>query len=662
MKRALVVLIFLFPCIVSAQSVGIGTQAPDKSAILDVNSKSMGLLVPRMTDTERNAIINPARGLVMYCITDSSFYLYNGKWSRLTPADEVWNIKGNTGIDSSQHFIGTTDINPVKFKVNNNLLMQLDTAGRLQLFNGKRNLFIGAEAGMSNTTGFNNCFIGMQAGRSNTIGQYNVFIGDSAGGKNTFGGFNHFVGFSAGSQNISGGSNYFSGHWAGFKNTSGHVNYFTGHVAGYNNNGDQNHFTGYYAGFNNTTGTRNYYSGYMAGYAMTIGIENHIVGFSAGAIGSGGDRNQIIGYEAGFFNAASENHFIGFKAGRVNTTGYVNHFEGYEAGLRNSTGYYNHFSGYRSGYFNTTGADNYFSGSIAGLRNTIGNNNVFVGNIAGSNNTTGSDNVLVGYLAGDGQVKGNRNTLVGHKANVIGDSLNNAGAIGYMASVSQDNSFVIGGTGANSVNVGIGTTAPQYRLDVNSGSASSNIAIFRGTGGFGQILVTQGSTTVDLGASTTVGYVGTHNTGDFKLRTGAIDRLFIQHSTGNIGIGTNSPAKRLHVAGDMQVDGNINVESPQVATLQNNWSNYGNGFANVNYYKDKQGRVYLGGMIQNLLPNLNSEVMFTLAPGYRPATTIAVLVWHVDGWARIQINTDGTLYATALPGWISLEGVSFRAL
>lgn len=326
------------------------------------------------------------------------------------------------------------------------------------------------------------------------------------------------------------------------------------------------------------------------------------------------------------------------------------------------TGEYNYFSGPRAGTLNTTGNDNYFSGGDAGYRNTVGNFNVFIGNVAGFQNTTGSNNHFSGYFAGLTNVKGNRNTLVGHMADVAGDSLNNAGAIGYRARVSQSNSFVIGGLDTNAVNVGIGTPAPQYRLDVQSGTTHSNIAIFRSTGGYGQIYVTQGSMITDLGASASVRYVGTNTPGDFKLRTGAIDRLFIQYSTGNIGIGTNTPSKRLHVAGDLQIDGTINIEAPQAAVLQNNWTNHGNGFANAAFYKDKQGRVYLSGMVQNLLPNLNSEVMFTLPPGYRPATSIALLTWHIDGWARLHINTDGTVYAAALTGWLSLEGLSFKAL
>ncbi len=58
-------------------NVGIGT-APNASAKLDVSSTTQGMLVPRMTTTQRNTITAPATGLMVYDITLNSFYFYNG--------------------------------------------------------------------------------------------------------------------------------------------------------------------------------------------------------------------------------------------------------------------------------------------------------------------------------------------------------------------------------------------------------------------------------------------------------------------------------------------------------------------------------------------------------------------------------------------------------
>ena len=50
-------------------NVGIATATPDASAILDVTSTTGGLLFPRMTGTQRDAIGSPANGLVLYNTT-----------------------------------------------------------------------------------------------------------------------------------------------------------------------------------------------------------------------------------------------------------------------------------------------------------------------------------------------------------------------------------------------------------------------------------------------------------------------------------------------------------------------------------------------------------------------------------------------------------------
>ena len=61
-----------------AQNVGIGTATPNSSAILDVSSTSKGLLLPRMSTIQRNAIVNPAIGLSVFNIDDQCTDIYDG--------------------------------------------------------------------------------------------------------------------------------------------------------------------------------------------------------------------------------------------------------------------------------------------------------------------------------------------------------------------------------------------------------------------------------------------------------------------------------------------------------------------------------------------------------------------------------------------------------
>jgi uncharacterized protein (TIGR02145 family) len=61
--------------------VGIGTQTPDASAILELESTEKGFLPPRMTTTERDAIINPEEGLTIYNKDFKCLDTYNGmRW------------------------------------------------------------------------------------------------------------------------------------------------------------------------------------------------------------------------------------------------------------------------------------------------------------------------------------------------------------------------------------------------------------------------------------------------------------------------------------------------------------------------------------------------------------------------------------------------------
>jgi hypothetical protein len=51
--------------------VGIGTTTPDLSSVLDISSTSQGLLMPRLTTTQRDLIASPAAGLLIYNTTSN---------------------------------------------------------------------------------------------------------------------------------------------------------------------------------------------------------------------------------------------------------------------------------------------------------------------------------------------------------------------------------------------------------------------------------------------------------------------------------------------------------------------------------------------------------------------------------------------------------------
>jgi hypothetical protein len=59
-------------------NVGIGISTPAASAKLDITSTTQGFLPPRMTTAQRNAIVTPATGLIVYDNTLLSLYQFNG--------------------------------------------------------------------------------------------------------------------------------------------------------------------------------------------------------------------------------------------------------------------------------------------------------------------------------------------------------------------------------------------------------------------------------------------------------------------------------------------------------------------------------------------------------------------------------------------------------
>ncbi|RTQ51382.1 hypothetical protein EJV47_06140 [Hymenobacter gummosus] len=76
----------LLPAAAQAQSVGIGTATPHASAALDVRSpgNNQGLLPPRLTQAQRDAIANPATGLLVYNLDTRALNAWDGaRWQEV---------------------------------------------------------------------------------------------------------------------------------------------------------------------------------------------------------------------------------------------------------------------------------------------------------------------------------------------------------------------------------------------------------------------------------------------------------------------------------------------------------------------------------------------------------------------------------------------------
>lgn len=93
-----------------AQNVAINESgsAPHESAILHVQSTTKGLLIPRMTTAQRNAIVSPATGLMVYDVQRESFWFRNsgGQWIEIRDMSDDHFIDGPVGIYTNESGIG----------------------------------------------------------------------------------------------------------------------------------------------------------------------------------------------------------------------------------------------------------------------------------------------------------------------------------------------------------------------------------------------------------------------------------------------------------------------------------------------------------------------------------------------------------------------------
>jgi hypothetical protein len=235
-----------------------------------------------------------------------------------TPLLPVGNAPGNTpywdgsawivnssNIYNNGGFVGIGTATPVqRLHVNGNMNIVADSSyminnRKILWANGTANLFVGFNAGSSNTIGFNNSFIGYNSGILNSVGSQNTFVGTETGSANIDGMMNSFLGRRAGFSNTNGNENTFIGAYAGQSNTEGLHNSFLGVTTGSANTlGSENTFIGAHAGYFNDLGSYNTFIGNFAGEANTSGNYNTFLGFEADASSGNLTNASALGYGA----------------------------------------------------------------------------------------------------------------------------------------------------------------------------------------------------------------------------------------------------------------------------------------------------------------------------------------------------------------------------
>jgi hypothetical protein len=82
----------------SGSQIGIGTSSPLASTLLQLDSTTKGLLVPRMTNAQMMAISSPATGLLVYETSSNAFKYHNGtSWTSLGSGSGVTSISSGEG-------------------------------------------------------------------------------------------------------------------------------------------------------------------------------------------------------------------------------------------------------------------------------------------------------------------------------------------------------------------------------------------------------------------------------------------------------------------------------------------------------------------------------------------------------------------------------------
>lgn len=502
MKKFLCVAIVVFAFLQNskAQSLAINASGAtaNASSILDVQSTTKGMLIPRMTKTQKNAIATPAIGLLVYqALPDSvGFHYYSGsQWIWLNSiGGNDWKLTGNAGTDTAVNFLGTTDDMPLAFKVNN------EKSGRIESNAATANTFLGNRSGLINT-GDNNTAFGFRALSNNTIGYSNVAIGSRA--LETLSGskaYNVAIGDNA-LQNSNGIYNIGIGFQT-LKQSTGNANIAIGTLALENNTtGIVNTGIGYYALKSNTAGRENIGIGHLPLYNNLTGNFNIAIGDSSAYSGTNLSNIIAIGNKALFANTGGTNlTALGDSALYNNTTGYKNIAIGNSALVKNTTGFQNIALGRSSLEKNTNGFANIAIGdsvlsanttadyNIGIGRNTLletttGDKNIAIGDGALSSNITGQNNVAVGYASQNGGTGTRNNTSLGFRtlwsANGYSNTAIGGDAMGRpILPYTVHNNVAVGDSAMFNIQTGANTnTAVGSKAMMNISNGYSNVAV-----------------------------------------------------------------------------------------------------------------------------------------------------------------------------------------
>ena len=218
-------------------------------------------------------------------------------------------------------------------------------------------------------------------------------------------------------------------------------------------NGANNLAIGKNALSNVTTGGANFAFGTNALQNLTSATDNIAIGNNNGFNLTYGSDNILLGNQILLGStSASKNILIGRECLKSATTGESNVILGYRAGFSNTSGNDNIAFGESALNLNTTGSENISLGFKALFDNVSGSSNISIGGYSGAT-TNRSRKILIGWGNGSGTFDAPKDA-------------DNQLAIGQRTGAGAASYWIVGN---ENYDIGIGTTNPTARLDVQDG-------------------------------------------------------------------------------------------------------------------------------------------------------------------------------------------------
>jgi hypothetical protein len=457
-------------------------------------NQGVALLAPPNMTSSYSLVFPQAQGSTGQVLSRGSGD--NLAWVSLT--DQSWSIVGNSTVDSTQNFIGTTNTN-----ANAPLIFKTDGDERMRITGGAGWVGIGVAnpAALLDVNG--TMRVGGNATLAGTVTMSSVAAGTASDDVLLINASNQITKVSrasllaSGSWSLAGNATTTNGGTLGSAPSVGgnfigttdartlslatnnviQVQIATDGVMSTNKDAVINTVTfGMGAGAiaSNTAAGR----GALA--ANTTGANNVAVGRDALLSNTDGYRNVAVGLSALQSNTSGySNQAIGFEVLRANQSGYMNTAMGLLSLTANTTGYQNVALGAWAMYTNTTGQQHTAIGVNALYSNTTSMRNTAVGTSAMYGNTTGSWNTAIGGDALYSNLAGGENVAVGTRAlYTVNASSNTAiGADALFFSTTATTNTAVGfnaqkfnTTGGNNVSIGA-----QSLRDNQTGT--SNVAI-----------------------------------------------------------------------------------------------------------------------------------------------------------------------------------------